>query len=835
MRNLVTIFKRELLAYYTSAIGYIFIIVFLILSVGLYITPFFTSLQADMRAFFSTLPIILCIFLPAITMRVWAEERKQNTWEMLLTFPMRPFELVLGKFFATLFFFLSALLGTFTIPLMLAALGNPDLGPIFGAYLGTIFLAAFFLALGLFISVLCRDQIVAFVVSLLACFALYLLGTSFITTYIDATWSGLGSLLDDAVGLTDHYMTFARGILALNDVIYFFIWTVVFLYLNGLYLEIRSRVASRNTFFATTVLCLAMATLSNWILADQRLARFDLTKNKIYTLSDASTRILRSLEAPAYVNLYITPHDKMPTEMRNLERDIIDKLDEMRLASDGKLMLRVIHMETTNLLQSAAAAVMDNQVGEKEDAVEKRLLDKGIRPFSVQALREDEVVNKLVYSAIGVAYKDNDEELIPRVVPADLLSLEYRLVHLLFKLNQEERPIVAFFAPKATVKMPPYMRQIYQQLGRPLPGSEDPFAPLERLLQHEKYDVRRIEFTHASPVPDDASTLVVLHPQDLSERQRWEINRFLYGGKSVFLGVQLYRWDYQVVRNAVSITKQDQHPQINPLIRHYGVEIDPSILMDVNHQSLMIRPSNNPLTDVFDSGITLNLPLHIVLPQEAMNRNVSITSHLSSLFYLWGSALKLQTKTLQKHRLKQTTLLSSSPQAWTVSNDTHLSTTNLQSPSAGSQARPLAVLIRGEFPDVYAGKERPAWSVDPTLPGTLARPTEALDEPHAKMPVAAPGKLLLIGNAQMFHRNFLRGGNLDFFINSIDALTLGDDIIGVRSKKGISRTINKPSMATRQLWKFVNLGLVNILIAAIGIGAALLRRRSRAAYSAKQL
>ena len=147
MRNLGTIFRWELASYYRSAIGYIFMIVFLLLSVGLFMTPFFTLLVADMRSFFNTLPLIMCIFLPAVTMRIWAEERKQNTWELLLTFPMRPHELVLGKFFAGLVFFIIALAGTLTIPWMLAALGNPDFGTIASAYLGAILLGAFFLAL----------------------------------------------------------------------------------------------------------------------------------------------------------------------------------------------------------------------------------------------------------------------------------------------------------------------------------------------------------------------------------------------------------------------------------------------------------------------------------------------------------------------------------------------------------------------------------------------------------------------------------------------------------------------------------------------------------------
>jgi ABC-2 type transport system permease protein len=832
MHNLWTIFRRELAAYYASAIGYIFMIVFLILSMGLFITPFFTILNADMRAFFATLPIILCIFLPAVTMRLWAEERKQNTWEMLLTFPMRPHELVLGKFCASLGFFLSALAGTLTLPLMLVWIGNPDPGPIIGAYSGTLLLGAFFLALGLFVSGLCQDQIVAFVVTLLACFGFFLLGTQFISAYIDSAWPGLGSFLAEAVGMSSHYNTFTRGILNLGDVLYFMVWTVVFLFLNGLFLDIRSRPAARHVFLGAVALSLGIGLMVNWLLADWRLGRIDLTQDKIFTLSDASVKILRSLEVPAQVKFYITPRDKMPMEMRSLERDVLDKLHEMRLVSGGKLLPRAIHMETAHVIQPARTT-SEAEVGTEEEAVEKRLLDKGIRPFSVRALREDEVVNKLVYSTIGVAYKDKDEEILPRVLPSDLETLEYRLVNTIYKLSRNTRPVVALIAPKDPLTIPPYMRQLYQQMGRPLPQAEDPYAALERLLLVEKYDVRRIELSQHSGIPTNADTVIVLNPRELSARQQWELGRALHEGKAVFLAVQKYRWNYNVVQKAVSITKQDERPEVNSWLEHYGIQIDPAILMDVNHQSLTIRSANNPLAALLGSGITLNLPLHILLPQDAMNREVSITSHLSPLFYLWGSALKLQPEVLKQHQLASTVLLSSSPQAWTVHNDSQLTAASLRPPASGRQRYPLALLIRGQFPDVYAGKERPAWPQAPSQPG-MPTPPPAADEPPAEPPKPAPGKLLVIGNAQMFHRNFLTGGNLDFFINSIDALTLGDDIINVRSKKQINRAISKPSAATRRLWKFINLGLINLLIAAIGISSALIRRRSRAVYTTAQ-
>jgi len=536
MQNLWTIFRRELAAYYTSAIGYIFLMVFLSLSVGLFMTPFFTFPTADMRAFFSTVPILMCIFLPAVTMRLWAEERKQNTWEMLLTFPMQPHELVLGKFAASFTFFLSALAGTLTVPLMLAVLGTPDPGPILGAYCGSLLLGAFFLSFGLFISALCRDQIVAFVVTLLGCFGVFLLGMEFIATYIDSAWPGLGTFFIHVVGVTERYATFTKGVLVVGDVLYFLIWTAVFLFLNGLFLDIRSRPAARNTFLVAVALCVGIGLIANWLLAGQSLGRFDLTQDKIYTLSEASIKILKNLKAPVRVNVYITPKDKMPTEMQRLEQDILDKLDEMRLASKEQLIAKAIHMEASSVLQPPGKETAE---GSGESAgLEKRLLDKGVRPFSVQALREDEVVNKLVYAALGIAYKDKDEEIIPRMLPDDLETLEYRLINTLYKLSREAPPVVALIAPKDTPNIPPYMRQLYAQMGRPLPKMEDPYDGVERLLQYEKYDVRRLELTSDTGIPAETTTVMVVNPQNLSDRQRWELSRALYEGKSIFLALQ---------------------------------------------------------------------------------------------------------------------------------------------------------------------------------------------------------------------------------------------------------------------------------------------------------
>ena len=793
LANLFTIAGRELNAYYTSAIAYITIIVFLSLTMGLYMAPFFTVLSADMRVFFTILPIVLCVFLPAVSMRLWAEERKHNTWEMLLTFPMRAYEMSLGKFLASMVFYLSALAGTLVLPLMLVLLGNPDLGPILGAYLGSLLLGAFFLSLGLFVSAMCRDQIVAFMLTLLGCFGFYLAGTEFVVTLAEAAWPGLGSLLAEVVGVTQHYLTFTRGLLVLGDVLYFLIWTAVWLVLNSLFLGIRNRPVARSRFLAALALCLSLGLTSNWLLAEQNLGRIDLTEDQLYTLSPASERILKQLPDPVRVSLYVTPRQQLPVTMRYLERHIRDQLDDMRLASDGNLRTQVVHLHTAEVIRTAdAAAAPDDPAGSDP---QRRLMEQGVRPFSVQVLEGDDIVNRLIYAAIGVSYGDKPEIVIPRVLPGDLETLEYRIMNLIDKLSRDTRPLVALVAPRDALHLPEYMRELYAQMGQALPESEDPYTVLERLLSSERYEVRRLE-SLADGIPAEASTVAVIHPRRLSADGRLLLREALHEGKSVFLAVQQYRWNYTLGQQDVSITQEPQHPEVNDWLQLYGVKIDPAILMDVNHQAMTVHATDTLVDALVGSGVTLDLPLHMTIPQQSMNPQVSITSRLAPLFYLWGSALVLEPEILNGHGLEATALFSTSARAWSVPSGAELTPDNLEPPATGQQY-PLAVLVEGQFPPVNG-----------------ASPTNG-----------SPGKLVVVGNAQMFHRNFLIGGNTDLFLNSIDALTLGEDLIHLRGKKRIDRTISQPPPDTRRFWKFATVGGTNLLVAVIGGIVALSRRR----------
>ena len=175
-RSLV-VFRRELKSYFLSPIAYVFGVLFL--TVLLFLSAQSTlvhNAQASMQAFFLYLPWIYLVFLPGLTMRLWAEERKLGTIELLLTFPVRPGQVVLGKFLAVLTYLAFVLLLTFGLPLTLGAYGSVDWPPVLGAYLASLLFAGSFVAVGMFWSSLTKDQIVALLASVVSLAVLFLLG-----------------------------------------------------------------------------------------------------------------------------------------------------------------------------------------------------------------------------------------------------------------------------------------------------------------------------------------------------------------------------------------------------------------------------------------------------------------------------------------------------------------------------------------------------------------------------------------------------------------------------------------------------------------------------------
>jgi len=239
MSKIGVIFRREFGGYFNSPIAYVFVIVYLLLNAGFFMSGFFLDGEASLRSFFANLPLFNIFFLPAVTMGLWANDQQSGTFELLMTLPMKSWHVVVGKYLAALAFYAIALLCTFMLPVMVMSLGNPDIGAMLTGYVGAIFLGALYLALGIFISGLFKEQIAAFIVTCLVCLFFLLMGNNFVVAGIDGWIAGFGTFLRDNVGFTTHWNSLQRGVIDLSSILYFLTVPALFLVLNTLSLERR--------------------------------------------------------------------------------------------------------------------------------------------------------------------------------------------------------------------------------------------------------------------------------------------------------------------------------------------------------------------------------------------------------------------------------------------------------------------------------------------------------------------------------------------------------------------------------------------------------------------
>ncbi len=239
MRIFYAIFKKEFRSYFNSPIAYICITVFLVVSNWWFLSlrGFFVVGQASMRSFFGLMPMMFLFFVPAISMRMWAEEKKLGTMEILMTLPVRNHQVVLGKFCASFCFLALTVLLTFPLIITVAVLGNPDGGPIIGSYLGVLLMGAAYLAIGLFISSLTENQVIAFIISMAIIFTMMIVGSDMVLFSVDDFLGGFLVPILGYLSLSAHFNSIGRGVIDSRDLIYYFSVIGFFLYLNVRKLE----------------------------------------------------------------------------------------------------------------------------------------------------------------------------------------------------------------------------------------------------------------------------------------------------------------------------------------------------------------------------------------------------------------------------------------------------------------------------------------------------------------------------------------------------------------------------------------------------------------------
>jgi ABC-type uncharacterized transport system involved in gliding motility auxiliary subunit len=571
----------------------------------------------------------------------------------------------------------------------------------------------------------------------------------------------------------------------------------------------------RLTFAVATVLLAAIAVFVVAVLDDIRGARLDMTEDRLFTMSPAAVNILQGLKVPVQVRLYITPEDRMPTELKNLERDISEQLRNYESVSDGQLQFSVHNPQD-------------------DEEMQQELSQKGIQPFQVQSVDKDEIGFKLIWSALTIAYKDQPEEVVPRVLPQSLANLETLVIGPVHRLTRDRDPKVALFAPKREVDQQTAM--MYLQQGMQPPEPQDQFTLVRQLLEQEHYEVAPIDLTEDSPIPTDADVLVVLGPRDLAPRQAWEINRALSNGMPVLMAVQEHEYGYQPnPRGGWTITGNAIETGVGDLLSGLGLTVVEDHFLDRNDQMLELPREVNLGGMRMQVREPVKAPVQIRITQDQVNQDQPVTNHIGDLLYLWGTPVQIDEATLDARGLQAKTLLRSSAQAWRADFGGGMLTPAVLEGANMEMTGPypLAVLVEGEFPDTFADQGAPAWPDT----GTDADPAADDDAEEPAGPAAvtplqpAPSRLLTIGCAKMFDDNVLQAAqNALLLLNGVDYLAGSEDLLTIRSKQLTQRTIRPVAAGEKLVWQVFVIALMPAVFVVLGIARMAARRRESRRY-----
>jgi ABC-2 type transport system permease protein len=423
------ILKRELISYFSSPTGYVFITLFVFLSAvaAFWQEAFFANNLANLDPLNQVMPYLLVFLIPAISMTMWAEEKRNGTDELLLTLPATDLEIVLGKYLAALAIYSVALVFSFSHVIVLMWLGSPDLGLIFSTYLGYWLMGAALLALGMLASLLTDNLTVAFILGALFCAA---------PVFIQHAGVILGGSLRNLVvslSFVEQFRDFASGVVSFSSLLYFVSFAAAMLYLNVALLGRRhwptnKGAAPLGRHYAARAAALVIAVASLTVLTSRLGGRLDVTAEQIHSLSTSTRELIRGLDdaKPVFLQAYLSPD--VPRRYLQARNDIIAMMREFDAIGGGRVYTRVVETEP-----------FTPEAREAQDRF-------NIRPRQLQAWEQAPGSPDEIY--MGIAFTSgSDEFVIPFFDPG--LPVEYELMRSIRVVANAERRKVGVLRTEA--------------------------------------------------------------------------------------------------------------------------------------------------------------------------------------------------------------------------------------------------------------------------------------------------------------------------------------------------------------------------------------------------
>lgn len=803
-----TLFRKEIVQFLGSVTGYLAVVVFLLTGglflwvfPGIYNIP--ESGYATLEPWFMLAPWLYLFLVPAITMRLFADEKRSGTLELLLTRPLGDLKLVSAKFLAALVLVGFSLLPTLLWFWSVSRLGNPpgniDGGSTWGAFIGLFLLASVYIAIGLFASVITDSQIVAFILAMAISFLFYL-GFDFIAG------TGLPYGIEKTVAwfsIDDHYRSLSRGVIDAGDFLYFAGMTLFFLLLTTVFLR-KSRNSLRKAW--TWVAGLATGLILLLVMSGKIPYRIDLTAEKRYSVASVSKRVVRSLDEPVTVELFLA--GELPPGFRKLQQAIGAKVKDLERYSRKPIRL---------VITDPYKAVRANE----REAFFNQLANNGIRPTDLRRQTEGGTSTSLIFPGAriscgdrttGVSFLKNNPGVNHEVnLNHSVEGVEYELVSALQRLMARQKPLLVFL--QGHEELNPY-------------EVEDLALSLTEFFRVEFMNPALLEARDT--IPD---VLVIARPElPFPETDKFVIDQLLMRGSRILWALDPVEVSLDSLSQGYMTLAFPRDLNLNDQLFHYGIRINADLVQDVACAHIMVSTSLSDSRPEFTPQPWYYSPLLTPSEKHPVSRNLNL---------IYGEFVSSIDTVGSSGERKATPLLTTSPYGRRVRTPAAVSLENINRPPARELFNQpfiiTGILLEGRFTSVFRNR----------MLDHLGIPSASVIEasPETRMMVFSDGdlmankvryeagkepRILPLGYDRVSRQTF---GNKELFVNAIRFLADEGDITQLRNAAVKMRLLDKVRITGQRralAWLNTGVPLGIVLLFALFFGFFRKRKYSKA-------